>query len=83
MSLDISLETEARFAAKAREQGLSVDAYLERLMEPPLGVRGLDILKEAGIQPEGTANGQAPELPVRYLGVRGTLRRVEIYDDED
>jgi hypothetical protein len=52
-------------------------------MEPPKGVRGLDILKEAGIQPEGTANGDAPQLPVWNLGVRGTLRRVEIYDDED
>lgn len=83
MSLDISSEIEARLAAKAREQGLSVDAYLERLMEPHQGVRGLDILKEAGIQPEGTANGDAPHLPVWNLGVRGSLRRVEIYDDED
>jgi hypothetical protein len=83
MSLDISLETEARIKAKAKEQGLSVEAYLERQMEPPRGVRGLDILKEAGIQPASTANGQPPGLPVRYLGVRGTLRRVEIYGDED
>jgi hypothetical protein len=30
MSLDISLETEARLEAKAREQGLSIDAFLER-----------------------------------------------------
>jgi hypothetical protein len=81
MSLDISLETEARLAAKAREQGLSVDAYLERLMESPLGVRGLDILKEAGIQPASTANGGAPELPVWHLGLRGSLHRRDIYDD--
>jgi hypothetical protein len=83
MSLDISPETEARLAAKAKEQGLSIDAYLERLMEPLPGVRGIDLLKEAGIQPAGTANGEAPVLPARYLGVRGTLRRAEIYGDED
>jgi len=83
MSLDISPETEARLEAKAKEQGLSIDAYLEQLMDPPKGVRGLDILKAAGIQPPGVANGERPVLPVRYLGVRGTLRRVEIYDDED
>jgi len=77
------LETEARIEAKAKQQGLSIDAYLESLMEPPKGVPGLDILKEAGIQPPTTANGEAPVLPARYLGVRGTLRRVEIYGDED
>jgi hypothetical protein len=83
MSLDISPETEARLAAKAKEQGLSVNAYLERQMDPPKGVQGLDILKEAGIQPPSAANGDAPVLPAWHLGVRGTLRRVEIYGDED
>jgi hypothetical protein len=78
MSLDISLETEARIEAKAKEQGLSVEAYLERQMEPPKGVQGLEILKALGIEPS-----EVPELPVRYLGVRGTLRRAEIYGDED
>jgi len=83
MSLDISPETEARLEAEAKEQGLSVDAYLERQMDPPKGVQGLEILKPAGILPPSAANGEAPVLPVRYLGVRGTLRRVEIYGDED
>jgi len=83
MSLDISPETEARLTAKAKEQGLSVDAYLERQMDPPKGVQGLEILKEAGMVPESVLKGEAPVLPVRYLGVRGTLRRVEIYGDED
>ena len=64
MSLDISLETEARLTAKAKEQGLSIDAYLEDLMESPKGVQGLDILKAAGIQPPGAANGEPPQLPV-------------------
>jgi hypothetical protein len=83
MSLDISLETEARIEAKAKEQRLSIDAYLERLMDSPKGVRAIDIMKEAGLLPEGAANGDAPNLPVWNLGVRGSLRRVEIYGDED
>jgi hypothetical protein len=78
MSLDISLETEARIQAKAKEQGLSVDAYLESLIEPPKGVQGLEILKALGIKPS-----EVPELPVWNLGVRGSLRRCEIYDDLD
>ncbi|MBI4874784.1 MAG: hypothetical protein HY822_09145 [Acidobacteria bacterium] len=69
MSLDISLETEARLAAKAREQGLSIDAFLERL------------LNDAGDRTASAANGEAPVLPVRYLGVRGSLHRRDIYDD--
>lgn len=50
-------------------------------MDPPKGDRGIDILKDLGIQPP--ANDDAPKLPVWNLGVRGCLRRVEIYDDED
>ena len=69
MSLDISLKTAARLAAKAREQGLSVDAFLERL------------LNDAGDLTAGTANGEVPELPVWHLGVRGSLHRRDIYDD--
>lgn len=83
MSLEISPETEAQLTAKAKEQGLSVDAYLEHLMESPKGVQGLDILKAAGIQPPSAAKGEPPQLPAWHLGVRGTLRRVEIYGDED
>jgi hypothetical protein len=69
MSLVISVETETRLAAKAREQGLSIDAFLERL------------LNDAGDPPASTAKGEAPELPARYLGVRGSLHRRDIYDD--
>ena len=32
MRLDIAPKTEARLAAKAQEQGLSIDAFLERLL---------------------------------------------------
>jgi len=69
MSLVISLETEARLAAKAREQGLSIDAFLERL------------LNDAGDLTASAVSGEAPELPARYLGVRGSLHRRDIYDD--
>jgi len=69
MSLDISLKTEARLAAKAREKGLSIDAFLERL------------LSDAGDLTANVANGEAPELPVWHLGVRGSLHRRDIYDD--
>jgi hypothetical protein len=69
MGLNISLKTEARLAAKAREQGLSVDAFLERL------------LNDTGDLTIGAANGGAPELPVWHLGVRGSLHRRDIYDD--
>ena len=69
MSLDISPKTEARLAAKAQEQGLSIDALLERL------------LNDAGNLPVKTVNGDAPQLPVWHLGVRGSLHRRDIYDD--
>ncbi len=69
MSLDISLKTEARLAAKAQEQGLSIDAFLERL------------LNDAGELTANTSNGDAPQLPVWDLGVRGSLHRRDIYDD--
>jgi hypothetical protein len=69
VSLDISLETEARLAAKAREQGLSIDALLDKL------------LTDAGGE-ASTPKGDAPVLPARYLGVRGSLHRRDIYDDE-
>jgi hypothetical protein len=67
MRLDISLETEARLVAKAREQGLSIDAFLERLLN-------------ANDLPARSINGEAPQLPARYLGVRGSLHRRDIYN---
>jgi hypothetical protein len=69
MSLDISSKTEARPAAKAREQGFSIDVFLDRL------------LNDAGDLTVCAANGGARELPVRYLGVRGSLHRRDIFDD--
>ena len=69
MSLDISVKTEARLEAKAQEQGLSMDAFLERL------------LNDAGELQAGATTCGAPELPVWHLGVRGSLHRRDIYDD--
>ena len=68
MSLDISSETEARLEAKAREQGLSIDAFPECL------------LNDAGDARASAASGEAPELPARHLGIRGSLRRRDIYN---
>jgi hypothetical protein len=68
MSLDISPKTEARLAAKAQEQGISIEALLEQL------------LKDADILPATPSNGAAPQLLARYLGVRGSLHRRDIYD---
>jgi hypothetical protein len=68
MSLDISSETEARLVPKAQEQGLSIDALLEQLLD------------DAGAAPARATNSDAPQLPVRYLGVRGSLHRRDIYN---
>jgi hypothetical protein len=69
MRLDISSKTEARLVSKAQEQGLSIDAFLERL------------LNDVGELSASTANGEAPQLPVWQLGLRGGLHRRDIYDD--
>jgi hypothetical protein len=71
MHLEISPKTEARLVSKAQEQGLSVDAFLERL------------LNETGDQPANTANSRDPVLPAQHLGVRSSLHRRDIYDDVD
>jgi hypothetical protein len=67
MSLQISPETEARLNLKAEECGVSVDELLKRL------------LTEAEHLEEKTA--KAPEFPKWNLGVIGSLRRADIYDD--
>jgi hypothetical protein len=71
MSLDISPKIEAALAAKAKEQGISIDALLERL------------LNDAGPLNMGNGNSPTPELPVWNLGVIGSLHRRDIYDDVD
>jgi hypothetical protein len=58
-----------RRAARAQESGLSIDALLDRL------------LSDAGDLTGNTAAGEIRELPVWYLGVRGSLHRRDIYDD--
>ena len=68
MTLDISVETEARLETKAKEQGLSMDALLNRL------------LNDAVDAPARAANGVTPQLPARHLGVRGSLHRRDIYN---
>jgi hypothetical protein len=69
MTIEISPETESRLSAKAREEGVSVDALIVRL------------LGEAGDLTPQTTSGDVPKLPIRYLGVIGSLHRRDIYDD--
>jgi hypothetical protein len=68
MGLGVSPHTEARIRQEAQQQGISVNALLERVMN-----------NEAA----GTAVRayQAPELPVLHLGPMGPLSRRDIYDD--
>ena len=69
MSLDISPKIEAALAAKAKEKGISVDVFLERLLDDPGPLKICN------------GSGPPPELPVRHLGVIGSLHRRDIYDD--
>jgi hypothetical protein len=69
MSLEISLKIEAALAAKAKEKGISINALIERL------------LIDAGPLKMSNGDGPPPELPVRHLGVIGSLHRRDIYDD--
>ena len=67
MSLQISPELEARLNSKAEEWGVSVDALLNRLL-----------IEAEHIQRK---RNEAPKLPVWNIGVTGSLRRRDIYDD--
>jgi hypothetical protein len=67
MSIQISPEIETRLADKARKQGISVEALLDRL----IGERG----------PSASVGDKAPELPVWHLGGVGPLDRRDICDD--
>jgi hypothetical protein len=69
MGLEISSDTETRLAAKARDLGLSIDAFLERLMN------------ENGDLTAPVLHGTAPELPAWHLGARSGFHRQDIYDD--
>lgn len=69
MGLDISPNTETRVAAKARELGLSIDAFLERLLSESDNLGGC------------APRGSGPELPAWHLGARSSFHRRHIYDD--
>jgi hypothetical protein len=68
MRLDISKEVEARLTAKAKEQGVSIEVLLERL------ISDIDL-------PVARSNGTAPEIPAWHLGACGSLHRRDMYDD--
>jgi hypothetical protein len=67
--IEISSETETRINDEARRQGVSVDAFLERLMS------------ERAAATHIAGAGTPPRLPRLHLGVMGALHRREIYDD--
>jgi len=69
MGLDISPNTQTRLAARARDLGRSIDAFLKRLMN------------ESGDLAACAPHEAIPELPVWHLGVRGGLHRRDIYDE--
>ncbi len=71
MNIEISPEAETRLTDEARRRGLSVDAMVEELITDY--IPGLLVSPEGGI----------PELPVWHLGITGSLRRRDIYDDVD
>jgi hypothetical protein len=77
MSLEISDRIEARLAAKAQEQGLSVDAFLEWLMDEQF----LERLVNERRAKIDALNSTTPELPTWHLGATGSLRRCDLYDD--
>ena len=68
MGFNISPNTETRLAAKARDLGLSVDAFLEQLMNES---------GEAACAPHDAI----PDLPAWHLGARSSFHRRDIYDD--
>jgi hypothetical protein len=67
MSIEVSRETEARLNDEARRQGISVEAFLERLMSERRSIAHVA--------------GDAAELPVWHLGEVCPLHRRDIYDD--
>jgi hypothetical protein len=70
MSIQISQETEARLADEARRQGVSVEAFLKRLLSERSPAAHIV-----------TDNGAPPKVPVLHLGAMGPLHRRDIYDD--
>lgn len=68
MAVELRPDTEARLLAKAREQGVSIDALLDQLM------RERDLAAFA-------TGGTEFELPVWHLGARDCLHRRDIYSD--
>jgi hypothetical protein len=69
MSLDLSPVTEARLLAKARERGLSVDEFVESLIDQP-------------VAPSEVPKDRKPlKFPAWNLGSVGSLHRRDIYND--
>jgi hypothetical protein len=67
MSIEISQETEARLDAEARRLGISVDAFLARLISEHTAL--------------SKSAHPASIVPVWHLGGAGPFHRRDIYDD--
>jgi hypothetical protein len=66
MTIAISEQVGARLIEEARRQGISVETLVERLISE---------------RTESPTRSTSTELPTWRLGVIGSLRRRDIYDD--
>lgn len=69
MTLDLSPQTEARLTAKAQESGLSLEAFIEKLITDDADLKTTAVQSNKG------------QVPVRHLGSHGNYHRRDIYDD--
>ncbi len=70
ITLDLNPEVEESLAAKAKERGVSLEAYVKEIVSQ-------QILAGA----PSTQRDKVPQIPIRHLGDVGSLRREDIYDD--
>ncbi len=73
VTLNLNAEIEQGLLTQAREHGVSLDDYLQEII--------IGTVRAASSASQST--GKIPELPIRHLGVVGSLDRRDIYDDAD
>ncbi len=71
LTLTLNPEVEQGLLTQAQEQGVSLDDYLQELLE-----KQASISNAAAIE-----RGKQIKIPLLHLGVVGPLRRSDIYDD--
>lgn len=70
VTLDLNPETEQGLLMQAQARGVSLTAYLQ------------DVLNKQAVIGIGAVSGKDIEIPLLLLGISGSLRRADIYDDE-